>query len=307
LTLRPSFATALGLTEAEIRRDLAAHIAAFAAKETMEEEALLTKMRHWYNGFRFTANPENVYNPFSTLQLFDAQHFANYWFESGTPTFLIKLLHGQNYHIEQLEDLQVEELSLSTFDIERLALVPLLFQTGYLTIKEYDPPTRRYTLYYPNYEVENAFLIHLLDAFSNFQQGLSITHLWRLIEALQTHDLKEFFKLLKVFFANIDYDLHLPNEKYYQTIFYLIFMLMGIKIQAETKTNDGRIDAVVEVADQIYIFEFKLNKTAQEAVDQIVDKAYAQKYGMRGKAITQVGVNFDSTTGQVSEWRVLAT
>ena len=135
---------------------------------------------------------------------------------------------------------------------------------------------------------------------------MSVSHLWRLIEALQAHDLNEFFKLLKVFFANIDYDLHLRNEKYYQTIFYLIFMLIGLKIQAEVKTNDGRIDAVVEVEQHIYIFEFKLDKAAQAAVDQLIDKAYAQKYGLHGKPITQIGVNFDSTLGQVTEWNVVA-
>ena len=306
LTMRPAFGTALGLTEAEIRHYFADYIAAFAKQEGLSSKAFLDKMRHWYDGFRFAADAENVYNPFSTMQLFDAQRFANYWFESGTPTFLIKLLHQQNYNIEYFDDLQVEELALSTFDIERLAIVPLLFQTGYLTIKSYDPQSSRYELYYPNYEVENAFLIHLLDAFSNFQQGLSVSHLWRLIEALQAHDLNEFFKLLKVFFANIDYDLHLRNEKYYQTIFYLIFMLIGLKIQAEVKTNDGRIDAVVEVEQHIYIFEFKLDKAAQAAVDQLIDKDYAQKYGLRGKAITQIGVNFDSTLGQVTEWNVVA-
>jgi len=306
LTMRPSFATALGLTEAEIRRDFAPYIADFAAKEGSSPAVFLDKLRHWYNGFCFAAEAENVYNPFSTMQLFDAQRFANYWFESGTPAFLIKMLHQQNYNIESLVDLQVEELSLSTFDIERLAIVPLLFQTGYLTIRDYDPASRRYRLAYPNYEVENAFVIHLLDAFSNFQQGLSVSHLWYLIEALQAHDLHKFFSVLKVFFANIDYDLHLRNEKYYQTIFDLIFMLMGLKIQAETKTNDGRIDAVVEVKDHLYIFEFKLDQDAQQAIDQLVDKEYAQKYRLQGKAITQVGVNFDSKIGQVADWQIVA-
>ena len=130
--------------------------------------------------------------------------------------------------------------------------------------------------------MENAFVTYLLDAFSYQQQALSEANVWGLIDALRAHDLDQFFKLLKVFFANIDYDLHLRNEKYYQTIFYLIFMLMGLKIQAETKTNDGRIDAVVEMVDHIYIFEFKLNKDVQQAVDQLVDKEYAQKYGARG-------------------------
>ena len=253
LTMRPSFATAMGLTEGEIRTYFPPYIAAFAAQEGLTDEAFLDKMRRWYNGFCFAANAENVYNPFSTMQLFDAQQFSNYWFESGTPTFLIKLLHQKNYDVQQLENLQLGELAFSTYDIERLAILPLLFQTGYLTIKGYNPEGRRYELYYPNEEVENAFLTYLLDAFSYQEQALSEANVWRLIDALRLHDLDEFFKVLKVFFANIDYDLHLKNEKYYQTIFYLIFMLMGVKIQAEVKTNEGRIDTVIELADHIYI------------------------------------------------------
>lgn len=306
LTMRPAFATALGLTEAEIRHYFVDYIAAFAEHEGITSEEFLDKMRAWYNGFCFAANGENVYNPFSTMLLFAAQQFSNYWFESGTPTFLINLLHQQRFDVQALDHLEVGELAFSTYDIERLAIIPLLFQTGYLTIKGYDAESRRYTLSYPNYEVENAFITYLLDAFSYQQQALSEANVWGLIDALRAHNLEKFFKLLKVFFANIDYDLHLRNEKYYQTIFYLIFMLMGLKIQAETKTNDGRIDAVVEVQDHIYIFEFKLNKDAQQAVDQIVDKEYAQKYGALGKSITQIGVNFDSTVGQVSEWKVVA-
>lgn len=307
LTMRPSFGTAFGITEAELRRYFVNYIAEFAKKEGTSEAAFLDKVRLWYDGFCFAAETENVYNPFSTMQLFDGRRFANYWFESGTPTFLIKRLHQENFDVQKFDRLEVEELAFSTYDIDRLAIVPLLFQTGYLTIKGYDPQSRRYELTYPNYEVENAFLTYLLDAFSTFEQGLSTSHLWQLIEALQAQDLDKFFKVLKVFFANIDYDLHLRNEKYYQTIFYLIFMLMGLRIQAETKTNDGRIDAVVEVADHIYIFEFKLDKDAQQAVKQLVDKAYVQKYGLHGKPITQVGVNFDSSIGQAREWQVVAS
>ena len=146
-------------------------------------------------------------------------------------------------------------------------------------------------------------MVHLLDAFSNTQQGLSEAHLRRLIDALQTYDLPLFFNVLKVLFANIDYDLHLDYEKYYQTIFYLLFRLMGLRIQAEVKTNDGRIDAVVELAARIYLFEFKLNQSAQAALDQITTHAYYDKYLLQRKPIICVGVNFNTTKRTVDEWK----
>ena len=169
LTMRPAFGTAFGITEAELRASFAERITEFAKRQGKSEEEFLAEVRHWYNGFCFAAGnegkTENVYNPFSTMQLFDAWRFSNYWFESGTPTFLIKRLHQENFDISELDHLEVGELAFSTYDIERLAIIPLLFQTGYLTVKAYDPASRRYTLSYPNYEVENAFITYLLDAF----------------------------------------------------------------------------------------------------------------------------------------------
>jgi len=305
LTIDSIFATALGLTKTEISQYFGDRIPEFAQQEGLSVEDFLEKVRYWYDGFCFSGDAENVYNPFSTMQLFDAQRFSNYWFESGTPGFLIKLLHKRSYDVQQLENLKVSELSFSTYDVERLDITPLLFQTGYLTIKGYEPESQRYDLYYPNHEVENSFLGYLLDAFSYQEQAMSEAHLWRLIDALRANDLDTFFTVLKVFFANISYDLHLKNEKYYQTIFYLIFKLMGLPIEAEVKTNDGRIDAVAEVEDHIYIFEFKLDGSADKALTQIEDKEYAQKYGLRGKPITKVGVNFDSKKRQIGKWKVV--
>lgn len=303
LTMSTAFGTALGLTETELRQNLAEHITAFAQQEQIANEALLDKVRWWYDGFCFAPDAENVYNPFSTVNLLYYRRFANYWFESGTPTFLIKLMQRQNYDIEQLNNLELGELAFSTYDIAQLAIVPLLFQTGYLTIKEYDPNLQRYRLHYPNFEVENAFVAYLLDAFSHTQQGFSEAYLWQLLDSLQQHDLTQFFAGLKVLFANIDYDLHLDYEKYYQTIFYLIFKLMGLRISAEVKTHTGRIDAVVELVDRIYLFEFKFNKSAAEALQQIKEHVYYQKYQLHGKPITCVGVNFNQTTRTVDEWK----
>jgi hypothetical protein len=303
LTMDVRMAAALGITEDELRTNFQGHIAAFAQKEGITPEVLLEKIRHWYNGFCFVEGCPTVYNPFSTLQLFNKQRFANYWFETGTPTFLIKLIQQNNYDIRQLDALELSALGFSTYELEELEIIPLLFQTGYLTIKGYRAERQLYQLGYPNMEVENAFLTHLLAAFNQVSKGLNESHLWKLIDALQAQDFPRFLEVLAVFFANIPYDLHVAQEKYYQTIFYLIFRLLGVYADAEVKTNTGRIDAVVELADQLFLFEFKLDKSAAEALPQIKNQEYYQKYRLRPKAITLIGANFDSEKRQVTEWK----
>jgi len=171
LTMDTAFGSALGLTETEIRENFADHLALVAQKENITAEEMLAKMRHWYDGFCFAPGAENVYNPFSVLHFFYHQRFSNYWFKTGTPTFLVKLIHQRQYDVEILDGLVLKETAFDTYDIRNLALVPLLFQTGYLTIKGYDEESMEYTLNYPNYEVEDAFLTHLLDKFGDIEQG----------------------------------------------------------------------------------------------------------------------------------------
>ena len=303
LTMHPHFALALGITEEEMGSYFHEHITKFAAKEGTTPAELSAKVRQWYDGFCFVEECPNVYNPYSTLQLFFQQRFANYWFETGTPSFLIKLLKQQHYPVENLHSLQVRELAFSTYEIENLSIIPLLFQTGYLTIKDYDPARRLYTLSYPNMEVEDAFLTWLLSAFNERERSLNENFLWQMIDALEAHDLHQFFAILATFFANIPYTIQLQEEKYYQSLFFLIFKLIGLRIDAEVCTNQGRIDSVIEFPNPIYLFEFKLNKSAEEALTQIVDTAYYQKYRLKGKALTLVGANFDSNQRQVSDWK----
>jgi hypothetical protein len=309
LTMDPRFATMLGITEEELQRDFAGHIAAFAQQEGMSPEALLQQIRHWYNGFCFVRGCESVYNPFSCLQLLNKRYFANYWFETGTPTFLIDLIKARNEDIQPLDSLDVPELTFSTYEIESLDLIPLLFQTGYLTIKDFrrDQFGEIYTLSYPNYEVKNAFLSYLLSTYDQIELTLSESHLRRLLYALDKVDLEQFFAVLAVFFANIDYALYIHQERYYQTIFYLIFTLIGLRITAEVHTNQGRIDAVAELTHRIFLFEFKLDGSAEEALQQIKTHDYAQKYRLKGKPLTLIGANFDSTQRKVTDWKSEST
>ncbi len=292
LTMDPRFATALGITEAELNHDFAEHIADFAAKLGIPDKALLDQIREWYNGFCFVENCAGVYNSYSTLQLFKKQHFANYWFETGTPTFLVKLLHQNNYDVATLDRLVLEEIDFSTYDLEQLDIVARLFQTGYLTIKEarvkFGEETI-YTLSYPNREVENAFMTYLLSAFSSLERTLSRSHLYELIAALRTHNLEQMFIVLRAFFANVPYTLQVDREAYYQTIFYILFKMIGIETEAEVVTNNGRIDTVVVLDDHIYLFEFKVDGSAPAALAQIKQKEYSAKYWLSGRPITGVG------------------
>lgn len=303
LTMDARFATALGITEDELESYFSEHIVDFAHQEGTDVDGLRQQIREWYNGFCFVEDAARVYNPFSTLQLFNKRHFDNYWFETGTPTFLIKLIKERGYDVRQLETMELSALGFSSYEIEQLEIIPLLFQTGYLTIKGYTPERRLYQLGYPNNEVENAFLTHLLAAFNTVPKGLNEGYLWKLIDSLLSEDYNGFFTTLTVFFADIPYHLHLSKEKYYQTIFYLIFRLIGLHTAAEIETNEGRIDVVIEAEKRIFLFEFKLDKSADEALQQIKERKYYQKYSLKDKSVTLIGANFDSQKRQVAEWK----
>ena len=303
LTLHPRYAALLGITQEEMERDFAGHISSLAQRVEQPKADLLQKIRLWYNGFHFSDEGEAVYNPFSLLQLFESQKFQNFWFESGTPTFLLKILKQRGYDLQSLEQLEVSELAFSTYEIENLDIVPLLFQTGYLTIKGYDDRSQIYTLSYPNYEVHRAFLAHLLNTYGSVELSLTSSSLNRLTQALFTANWPRFFEVLNSFLASISYEMQIKQEKYYQTIFYLIFKLIGLEIQAEARTNQGRIDAVIETAQAVYIFEFKLSGSAAEALAQIETRAYFAPYLAAGKPLHLLGVNFEMEQRAITEWQ----
>jgi hypothetical protein len=270
----------------------------------------LERIRRWYDGFCFAAGGEEVYNPFSLLLLFKQRQFANHWFETGTPTFLIKLLRERGYDVRELENLRVDELAFSSYEVDNLKPISLLFQTGYLTIKGYDKASRLYRLSYPNYEVETAFLRHLLDAFSSAENGMIGGYLWRLKTALRAGDFEQFFDVLHVFFAGIPYDIQIRRERYYQSIFYLIFKLMSpgpgtsLQVQTEMRTRRGRIDVVVELTEGVFIFEFKLEEAddAKAALAQIKERGYAEPYRMMEKPVHLIGAVFGTEEGSVIDW-----
>ncbi len=304
LSMDDAFSSMLGMTQTEVETCFPDYVQRFAAHEDVTEPVLLAQIQQWYNGFCFSRQCESVYNPFSLLLLLETQTFKDYWFETGTPTFLIKLIRQRGYDVRDLDHLELDEAAFSSYELETLQLVPLLFQTGYLTVKGYDRESRLYRLGYPNYEVEHAFLNRLLTSFTPVEDGIAGGYLWRLTRALRAADFDRFFEILGVFFSDIPYDLQIPQERYYQTVFYLIFRLMGLQVGTEVRTSRGRADAVVEVAEGVFIFEFKLRGSAAEALAQIKARGYAEPYRLGDKPITLIGVSFNPETRAIADWQV---
>ena len=265
---------------------------------------ILDRVREWYNGYRFSDADRAVYNPVSVGRLFDTGKFSNYWFETGTPSFLINLLKENQYDLQGLESRDLTELAFSTYEVERVDVLPLLVQTGYLTITETRTRDFRtsYRLGFPNREVEEAFSTWLAAAYSEIGRGEAEGALFGMIDSLKAGDLDTCLRRLQVFFAAIPNSIQLRHEKYYQTIFYTVFTLIGQEIEAEVTTNIGRIDAVAKTDSTIFIFEFKLQGTAEEALEQIREKRYFEKYLADGRDLVLVGAAFDPETRNLERW-----
>ena len=304
VTMSGAYAAFLGYTEDEIDSNFGDYMAEAAKELSMDFDEFRDKMLEWYNGYRFSEEEKYVCNPFTMLRLLDEKRFKNYWFESGTPGFLIKLIREQRFDVSGLENLDVGEHVFSTYEIDRLNVTAILFQTGYLTIKGYDEKRNRYRLNYPNKEVRESFLEVILGSFSSCSAEFVHPTIWDMIDSLEAQDYDKFFEYLRAFFGDIPYDMYLPQEKYFQMIFYLIFKLMGTKISAEVETSRGRVDVVVEFSDKLYIIEFKFEGRAEEALKQIESRRYYEKYMGMGKEMVLMGVNFSLKEKEFVEYKI---
>ena len=305
ITIDSSYATLLGYTEEEINLFFKDHLIEMSKKRKTTPQELISLMRHWYNGYGFSRENASVYNPFSVLLFLKNGEINNYWFQTATPTFLINLIKKQTYPLNQISGIQVGNSIFNNFDLEKISLISLMWQTGYLTIKSYDPSTRLYYLDYPNEEVKVSFLEYLAEGITNMSMPQATGCARECAQALYNYNLEEFFHKLKLFFADIPYDMHVSQEKYYQTVFYVIGKLIGLDAQLEVKTNIGRIDMVVTTDKLVYIFEFKIDASAEEALSQIRDNKYFEKYSDHKKKLILVGVNFDTKERNITDWNIL--
>jgi len=304
LSMHPKYATMLGYTQQELEFYFSEEIKATSAKMGMVQKELLEKMQYWYNGYRFEENAEAVYNPMSVNQFFSFQKFENFWFETGTPTFLISLLKQEGLYDFKLTPLPRE--SFDSFELEDLNVYGLLYQTGYLTIESRDE-FGFYELDYPNHEVEHTMTAYLLEAFGGLRKGQAKPLVFQIEKMLNAGELDKVISTLQGMFKSLPYFLHEHYpEKFYHAAIHLIFTYMGMLVYSEVCTNDGRVDAMVETTDRVYIFEFKLDESAEAALAQIHKKQYYQAFWHKGKPVIGVGVNFTSESKNINDWKAEA-
>lgn len=303
ITLTPEFADICGYTATELDINFTQYL----------DGVDRLKLQQWYNGYNFTGcTTQNVYNPFDILLFLKNKTYKNYWFETGSPSFLLKLLISQCYSIPNLENLTVGEEILNSFDIENISVETLLFQTGYLTISRmitnpFDG-INRYVLNYPNHEVRNSLATSLINYFVQDKMQLSSVHN-NLTTALINRDFAQIEEHIRRFFASIPYNWYTNNnlahyEGYYCSIIYSLFNSLGITAIPEEATSHGRIDLSLDVLEYYIILEFKLNKNgnAQSAIQQIKERGYTDKYKMQNKPIYLIGISFDTNTRNIHDF-----
>ena len=302
ITMDARFATMLGYTQEEVEANFGDRIAALADGRGVD--ALKSEIKEWYNGYRFEESARTVYNPVSLAQFINSGgKFSNYWFSTGTPTFLLELAKRRDFDFEKATREPVPEVSFNAFEIDDIDPLTLLLQTGYVTIKSSERHFGQtwYRLDFPNREVAEAFSTYILKSYSGSTQTNVVKFTAEFAMSLLNGDLERLRKLLEAFFAGIPYPVHRKNEATFQAIFFALFRLLGEFIEAESCTNDGRIDAVVQTPGAIYLFEFKLDNDPT-ALEQIRERQYFRKYLFDNRAIHLVGVNFDSTKGNLVGW-----
>jgi Predicted AAA-ATPase/PD-(D/E)XK nuclease superfamily len=301
ITFNSNYATLTGYTQQEIVHYFGDRLEQIEAKLNLSREMLLHHIAEWYNGYSWDG-VQKVYNPFGTLKFLSEQQFRNQWFSTGSPNFLVEQMRKQNNF--NVENVYANNVILGKFDIENMDIVPLLFQTGYLTIKSCDVMTGDMVLNYPNREVRESMYQFLIDDIAKNSHRI---HTGRTIKDLNKafleRDLTQIHGILNSMLADLPSETYLnQGEGLYHGLIHLIFSYLGVFINSEVHSSNGRADAVVETLTDIYIFEFKFNKSAQEALTQIHEKKYAHKYFATNKPITGIGVNFNSEKRRIDEW-----
>ena len=304
ISMNDEYSAICGITETEMLTQLQPGIQRMAKANHETYEEACAHLKKQYDGYHFSENCEDIYNPFSLFNALNAKKYKNYWFSTGTPTFLIELLQNVQFDVRMMDGMTAMD---DQFDAPTEVItdpIPVLYQSGYLTIKDYDPMFRTYTLAYPNSEVRYGFTEALLPRYVHRFPRENTFYIVSFLQDLMKGDIESCLERTRSFFTSIPNDLENKTEKHYQTIFYLLFRLMGQYVDVEVKSAIGRADVVLKLADAIYVFEFKYDSTPEEALAQIDSKQYAIPYQSDGRRIVKIGVNFDSATRTIGDWKI---
>ena len=301
ISMDEPFISICGITEKEIHLNFEEDLHELAAAQKMTYQEVCNELKACYDGYHFTENTDGIYNPFSLLNTFFKMKFGNYWFETGTPTYLVELLRRNHYNLERMahEETDADVLNCIYGDNEP---IPVIFQSGYLTIKGYDKRFGLYRLGFPNREVEEGFIRFLMPFYTRFNQLEAPFEIQKFVREIEMGQPNAFFKRLQSFFADTPYELVKDLELHYQNVLFIVFKLVGFYTQAEYHTSEGRVDLVVKTADYIYVMEFKLEGTAEEALQQIEEKQYALPFEADPRKLFKIGVNFSNKTRNIEKW-----
>ena len=295
ISLDYDYATLCGITHKELIDNFTPELEHLGKVQSLTWEETIHMMTKQYDGYHFHYNREGVFNPFSTLSALQKREFGNYWFQTGTPTFLVELLQKSEFDLRVLIDgVETQTSSFSEYRAERNNPIPLIYQSGYLTIKDYDPRFKLYKLEFPNEEVRYGFLNFITPFYSSISEDERGFYIGKFVQELESGKVDAFMSRIRAFFADFPYELNDRTERHYQVVFYLIFKLMGQFCDAEIRSAKGRADAVVKTKDYIYVFEFKLDGSAEKALRQIDEKGYQIPYSADGRQLIKIGASFDA-------------
>ena len=293
-----------GITEKELHQYFKDDIQKLAVQEGTTYDGMSELLREHYDGYHFLPGADGIYNPFSLLNVLAKQRLDSYWFETGTPTYLVELLKKNDYALEEIDNTIVGIETLSGIDAADTDPIPVIYQSGYLTIKDFNPRFQSYTLGYPNREVEEGFTKFLLPHYTASRGTRSVFEIQNFVREVESGDIDGFFTRLRSFFSDTTYEVIRLQELHYSNVLYIVFKLLGFYTQVEYHTSNGRIDLVLQTLDYIYVMEFKLNGTAEEALAQINEKGYALPFEKDSRTLYKIGINFSAETRNIDRWVV---
>ena len=305
ISMDEPYAAICGITKEEMLEQMGGYIERFALSQEMSKEDTLLKLQEKYDGYHFTWPSPDVFNPFSLLNAFEDGKLNSYWFGSGTPTYLIEML--RKFHVLPSEVGHSMQAMAVSFDAptERMTTItPLLYQSGYVTIKDYDKYTELYTLDIPNREIRVGLMQSLLPNYLAYNTDMGLTTIGRMYGAIRLGDMDGALRLLQEFLSTVPYCDNTNYEGHYQQLFYIIFSLFGMYVDVEVRTPKGRVDVVMRTADMLYVIELKLGKDADAAMSQINLKNYPERFTLSGLPVVKVGISFDAEEHTLGDWLI---
>lgn len=304
ISMYDKYSAICGISSEELHTQMLPDVERLAEHLHLSVDETFERLKRKYDGYHFSKNSEDVYNPFSLIKALASGDIGDYWFDSGTPTYIIKLL--QKYNVG-LRDLTGQDAGVSDFDVSpenMTTALPLLYQSGYLTIKHYEPMIDLYTLGYPNEEVRTGMVRSLAANYLTPAEGTNSSFVIKFVKAVITDDMEQALTLMRAYLAGVSYRLSNKTERDVQTIFYLVFSLIGSFIKVEEESAHGRADVVITLPSVVYVMELKFDGSADAALRQIDEKGYLIPYTADGKRLVKVGVNYSSEERTITEWRI---